>query len=908
MDIRENFNYPEATKQLINYYYNQCRGSIMPLFLLYLARTSKPGKELLKIDEKIRKPLDWKNEPEQKYCSPILSQFTQEDAAELAKTDPAGAHLLDRWSCNEMDHMSIVVLHSGTRLQEIREAFQKHDEALGDSMQKRRALFLFVQGLLQCPKEFLRDCYVDIADDILKHANVFNEFDDIFLARFERWILGDIKGPVFVPFARAPYAASMLSNASVSTESSGPSAELASMVSEIIIKGNGIKKATSVSVAKPYESIGDVKFDGVILNYASHDEKTDYTSWHTCLKQIKNSLSDKAKYVGLIETKYLFRMVGKQKMFKGIISDCSLEAIILLPRQYGMALISVNKAKKHPNNVKMVNLYNEDLECPPRFFQQLVSRNSKTVSTDTLTKEQTTIETFFEETIPQIDGFKIVPLGKYLKRIRKESLFGVSDSTNPEDLSVIQIDREKPYSPYEFMAHSRSIDSFSIYEPTYYLDTDSLLVNEYGNLDARLYRGDREPAVFSDGLAFAVSSRMWPPYLINELRKPYVLAQLNHWSTSKDKHHSEDEILDLKIYVPEVENPYEKERDICRKELDENILPNGFVVADDNGNFYTIEKCLGKGGFGISYLATQDSYWNFGEEPKTVVLKEFFSSGIEDGSERFEGQRVAMAIGDIESIRKETDLHSFLVKFIDEAETMAFFSRFPGCRVRGASNVFKCSETNTYYYVMEYYERGTLEDELSSNGPMSEKELIERVMKPVAVALDTMHNNHWLHLDIKSDNILIDDDGLAILGDLGISQHYDENGNKTTKAGGVGSPGRCCHLQYDMEYTRQFHPELDIFSFAALMYYALTGNDLRNYNPNDLDAPFIEISDKSKKALRKALDQNLRTTPKSVRDFMHMLPGCEKMVFEDIQPVEVDLELTPEDLDSNDFEDLPYFT
>lgn len=908
MDIREHFDYPAAMKQLINYYYEQCQDSIMPLFLLYLARTSKPGEEQVKVDEKIRKPLDWKTKPEEKYTSSILSQFTREDAAELAKTDPAGAHLLDRWRCNEMDHMSIVVLHSGTRLKEIREAFQKHDEALGDSMQKRRALFLFVQGLLQCPMEFLKDYYVDIANDILKHANVFNEFDDIFLARFERWIIGDIKGPVFVPFSRAPYAASMLSNASVSTESSGLVADLASMVSELIIKGNGIKKATSVSVAKPYESLGGVKYDGVVLNYASHSEKTDETSWHNCLKQMKNNLSDKAKYVGLIETKYLFKMVGKQKMFKEIIADCSLEAIVLLPRQYGMALISVNKAKKHPNNVKMVNLYNENLKCPSRFFQQKVSRNSKTVSIDTLSKEQTTIESFFEESIPQLDGFKVVPLGKYLKRIRKESLFGVSDSTNPEDLSVIQIDREKPYSPYEFMAHSYSIDSFSIYEPTYYLDTDSLLVNEYGNLDARLYNGDGEPAVFSDGLAFAVSSRMWPPYLINELRKPYVLAQLNHWSTSKDMHHSEDEILDLKIYVPEAENPYEKERDICRKELDENILPNGFVVGGDEGYFYTIEKCLGKGGFGISYLATQDSYWNFDEEPKTVVLKEFFSSGIEDGSERFEGKRVAMAIGDIESIRKETDLHSFLVKFIDEAETMAFFSKFPSCRVRSASSIFKCNETNTYYYVMDYYEHGTLEDELSSNGPMPEDELIERVMKPVAVALDTMHNNNWLHLDVKAENILIDDDGLAILGDLGISQHYDKNGVKTTKGGGVGTRGHCCRLQYDMDYTKQFHPELDIFSLAALMYYALTGNDVSNFSPDDLDAPYVGISTKSKKALKKALDQNLRTTPKSVRDFMHMLPGCEKMVFEDIQPVDVDLDLSKDDFDPDYFEDLPYFT
>ena len=110
MDIRENFDYPAAMKQLINYYFEQCPRSIMPLFLLYLARNSKPGKEMLKVDEKIRKPLDWKDKPEQKYSSPILSQFTQEDAAELAKTDHAGAHLLDRWKCNEMDHMSIVVM------------------------------------------------------------------------------------------------------------------------------------------------------------------------------------------------------------------------------------------------------------------------------------------------------------------------------------------------------------------------------------------------------------------------------------------------------------------------------------------------------------------------------------------------------------------------------------------------------------------------------------------------------------------------------------------------------------------------------------------------------------------------------------------------------------------------------
>ena len=907
MDIRENIDfYRAAMSQLINDYYKQCPGSIMPLFLLYLARTGKPGKELFKIDEKIRKPLDWKDNPERRYSSEILSQFTQEDAAELAKKDPAGANLLERWRCNEMDHMSIVVFHPTGRIQQIREAFQKHDEALGDSMEKRRALFLFVQGLLQCPPEFLYDCYLDIANYILEHTHLFDGFENLSIARFERWILGDVKGTVFVPFSRTPFAASMLEHASIFTESSGPDADMAAMTSELILKGNAIKKAQCSVSTKPYGAKGETKYDAVILNFAHHSEKTDETSWHYCLKTMKDSLSEKGKYIGLIETKYLFKMVGKQKIFKEIIADNSLESVILLPRQFGLALISVNRAKKHPGNVKMVNLFNEDIDCHPRMLQRKVSLNSKTVSIDVLAKDQTTVESFFEEVIPEKEGFRLIPLGKILKRYRKDSFFGVTDSANPDEMLRVFIDHKHPYSPYDHLADCRPVDAFSLFEPAYYLDSVSLLVNEEGELEPRIFRGDHHPAFFSEGLAFAISTRgFFPPYIINELRKPYVQSQLNHWSASKERRHSEDEIMDIKIYIPESDDTFEAEKGICEKELDSSILPDGFVVSDGRGTDYIIQKCLGSGGFGISYLATESSFWE--DENQTVVLKEFFGR-IDNGSTRFDGNQVAMSLGDIESIRQETDLHSFLIKFIDEAETMQLFSRFPGCRVRSARSIFKCNDTNTYYYVMDYYSRGTLEDELKANGPMCEKEFIDRVMKPVAVALDTMHNNHWLHLDIKAENIMIDDDGLAVLGDFGISQHYDENGIITTKGGGVGSRGHCCRLQYDLDFTKQYHPELDIFSFAALMYYAFSGNDMQNYSPDDLDAPFIEISDKSKKALRKALDQNLRTTPKSVRDFMHMLPGCENMVFENIQPVEVDLELTPEDLDPNDFEDLPYFT
>ena len=923
MNKRNHYHCLEAMNQLISYYYKLSPGSIMPLFLLYLARIANRGEILFKIDEKASCPLDWKDKEDPDFArrrSEILSQFTKDDAAELAKTDPAGASLLEKWRCNEMDHMSIVLLYGKeSHLNDIRSAFQKHDEELGDSMQRRRALFFFVHGLEQCTPVFLKEYYLEIADMILKHADVFKDGENsasfanrIILAKLEKWILRDVSGRVFVPYSRTPYAAAMLNNVSICTESTGPDCELASMVSELIIRGNGIDDVSCMIAERPYESCGEAKYDVVVLDYESHNENKRFTTWHSCLAKMKSNLSDKARYVGLVDTKMLFKMVGKQGLFKGIIDNKSLEGIVLLPRDYRLALVSVNKAKKNPDYVSMVNLYNEK-SIDSRFFRQLIKRNSKRVSIEELSKAQTTLESFFEERIPELEGYRLEPLRKYLKIIPRRSQFGVSDAYDSESLSIIRIDKKAPYNPFRYYVDTEPYDSFSIYEPMYYLDTPSLIVNEKGNLDARLYGWSArdpesrncEPALFSDGLAFAITRRILPSYIINELRKPYVESQLNRWSSSREMLHSEDEILNLRIYIPESKYPLKAEWNICKDELDASILPNGEIIEnDDEFDDYVIEKCLGKGGFGISYKATRNAFW----DPKTVVLKEFFGR-LDAGSVRFDDVRVAMSLGSIESIRQETDLHSYLVKFIDEAETMKLFSRFKGSRIREARNLFLCRKTNTYYYEMDYYCRGTLEDELKTYGPMTEAEFIERVMKPISVALDTMHNNSWLHLDIKAPNIIIDDEGQALLGDLGISQHYDGEGKRITKGGDVGTQGLCARQQYDLKFVSQFHPELDVYSFAGMMYLTFSGiDDLDGFTPDDLNDPFLELSDQTKEALRLALDPDLKTTPKSVRDFMHMLPGCEDMVFEDILPIEEETDVDSNDFNLDDFEDMPYFT
>lgn len=908
-----NFNYVEAFDRLLKYYYNDCPGRVMPLLLLYLAQDSKPGKAKVYIEEKIRKPLDWKDEPEKRYSSPILSQFTQEDAKELALTDPAGKHMLERWECNEMDHMSIVVHHSNEKIKEIRSFFQKKDESLGEDMKTRKALFSFVQGLEQIPKEVLKEKYLVFANMILKKADVLDEMEDYDLAMFEKFLLGkSAKGSVFVAQAKSPFVASTFNKSTVLTESAGPNAEFDSMISYLIIKGNGCKEVNCTFAEKPFLATGEDKYDYIIMNRAAHNHYTQHSDWHECLKHVKGNMSDNCRFFGLVENKYLFAMLDKQKLFQEVIDNKEIEMVILLPKKYGCSLVTLNKAKKNKDLVKFVNLYNEDIAYsntpwPENKYKFQIQKHSTKTTIEIIQRAHHKIQKFFDYKLPEIEGFKLMPLRKFLRRITPSSSFCVSNTQQDDTISVITVDQTKPYSPYQFVADSMYVDTFSIYHNYYYLDDHSLIVNRKGALNALLYNGCHNPAYVKDVMAFTIqNNKIFPQYIINELRKPYVQTQLDHWSHSSEGYHSEDEILDLMIYIPISEDVLETERNIYRTELDQSILPIGFEIDNfEEGNEYTIKKCLGRGGFGISYLATEHNFYS-GEE-KDVVLKEYLAIGFTgQESERDANHRISLTLGDIEQIKSECNSYIYLVKFIEEAETMNFFGQFPGCHIRTASDVFKCDETNTCYYVMDYYTNGTLLDEINNNGLLTEQDAIERIMIPLARAVKTMHDNGWLHLDIKAENVLIDDEGLAVLGDLGISQHWDENGNKTTKGvSGIGSQGASKRQKIrDEKFASEFHPEQDIYSLAALYYLIITGNPYhQEFEPEDLDQ--YDISQESKEAITAALlgGDTLETTPKDILEFMRMLPGCADLELPVLLPEEVEDD-EDFDLDDFDFDDL----
>ena len=68
-------------------------------------------------------------------------------------------------------------------------------------------------------------------------------------------------------------------------------------------------------------------------------------------------------------------------------------------------------------------------------------------------------------------------------------------------------------------------------------------------------------------------------------------------------------------------------------------------------------------------------------------------------------------------------------------------------------------------------EKGTIMSRVDTGelDPVLGLQSVVDVLIRVATAMDFMHCNGWVHCDIKTDNVVFDDDGLAYMADFGLS-------------------------------------------------------------------------------------------------------------------------------------------
>jgi serine/threonine protein kinase len=214
---------------------------------------------------------------------------------------------------------------------------------------------------------------------------------------------------------------------------------------------------------------------------------------------------------------------------------------------------------------------------------------------------------------------------------------------------------------------------------------------------------------------------------------------------------------------------------------------------------YQIERILGKGGFGITYVAI-DTHLG-----KRVAIKELLPDSI---ATRVEGSTVVPQTTSMEDSwawAKE--------RFLEEARFLAGFSH------PAIVGVHRLLEANgTAYMVMDYVEGESYEARLRRIGKEADQASLMAVMGPIMEGIEELHAKNLLHRDIKPDNILIDKRGKPVLIDFGSA--------RTSVGATMTMTSMVTHGYSPIEQYQtkgKMGPWTDIYALGAVMCRAITG-------------------------------------------------------------------------------------
>lgn len=233
------------------------------------------------------------------------------------------------------------------------------------------------------------------------------------------------------------------------------------------------------------------------------------------------------------------------------------------------------------------------------------------------------------------------------------------------------------------------------------------------------------------------------------------------------------------------------------------------TVIHGTHNDYRIERVLGQGSFGITYVANVRLKGRLGaiESAAMVAIKEFF---LRDVSSR-NGLRVF-------SVSDSTLCSDYRRDFLREAQNL---SRLDNDHIVKVLETIE--ENDTVYYVMEYLSGGNLDQHILSHGKLSCREALDIAIQ-IGEALKCMHAQHMLHLDLKPLNVMRGEDGHIVLIDFGLSKCFGADGQPESSTRiGQGTTGYAPIEQHSFNKADGFMPTLDIYALGATLFKMLTG-------------------------------------------------------------------------------------
>lgn len=282
-------------------------------------------------------------------------------------------------------------------------------------------------------------------------------------------------------------------------------------------------------------------------------------------------------------------------------------------------------------------------------------------------------------------------------------------------------------------------------------------------------------------------------------------------------------------------------------------------------HWYSIKEILGMGGFGITYLA-HDTKLN-----KNVAIKEFMPQGLMT--------RTADYSLHATGINHERIIRWGLERFVTEANTLRLFNHPNIVKVHSIIR-----KNNTAYIVMNYEHGKTLLALLKEGEKFSEKQLRD-MMLALLSGLEMMHNQGFIHRDIKPGNIFIRNDNSPVLIDFGSTRFaIEEEGEEAKTLTQLTTPGYAPFEQYQGKSDLQ-GPWSDIYSMGATLYRVIIGeppiDSVRRRQATDEEA-IQEIWKKLEKytdqfsipflrAVEHALRSNIKSRPQNAAEWRKML-------------------------------------
>ncbi|CAO95682.1 serine/threonine protein kinase [Erwinia tasmaniensis] len=229
-----------------------------------------------------------------------------------------------------------------------------------------------------------------------------------------------------------------------------------------------------------------------------------------------------------------------------------------------------------------------------------------------------------------------------------------------------------------------------------------------------------------------------------------------------------------------------------------NALPVGYRF-----NEFEIEQVIGGGGFGIVYRARDHQL------ERTIAIKEFMPASL------------AVRNDDLTLVLRSEHFsktfHAGLNSFIQEARLLARFTH------PNLLHVLRFWVQNDTAYMGTAFYSGTTLSRLQQQRPEIINEAwIRRLLPPLFGAINTIHQEGYLHRDISLDNIQIQDNGVPVLLDFGSARKAIGNLSDETET--MLKPGFAPIEQYSDDNESEQGTWTDIYALGAVLHTLIVGS------------------------------------------------------------------------------------